>query len=71
MQPQLFNIINLKEVESFVERVVRLAMQAVGGQEGQLVRILADGRHAHLRRRVEVHVRQLVREALDLQTTDT
>lgn len=58
---------SLQEVERVLERVVRLGVQAVGGQEGELVRVLAHGGHAHVARAVEVHVRQLVRQALDLQ----
>lgn len=40
---------DLEEVECLVERVVRLVVQAVGREEGQLVRVLAHGWHAHRR----------------------
>lgn len=60
---------SLKEVQSLTERLVRLVVQRVGGEEGQLVRVLANRRHAHLRRAVEVQVRQLVRQQLHLQWT--
>lgn len=60
---------SLKEVQSLTERLVRLVVQRVGGEEGQLVRVLANRRHAHLRRAVEVQVRQLVRQQLHLQRT--
>lgn len=43
-------------------------VQAVGGQEGELVRVLAHGGDAHLARAVEVHVSQLVRQPLNLKT---
>jgi hypothetical protein len=46
---------------------VRLVVQTVGGEEGELVRVLAHRGHAHAARVVEVHVRQLVRQSLDLQ----
>lgn len=39
----------LQEVEGFVERVMRLVVQAVGSEERQLVRVLAHGGHADRR----------------------
>lgn len=45
-------------------------MERLSGEEGELVRVLTHGRHADLVRRVEVHVRQLVRETLDLRNGD-
>lgn len=61
----------LQEVEGFVERVMRLVVQAVGSEERQLVRVLAHGGHADRRRVVEIHVRQLVCQQLHLEETET
>lgn len=45
---------------------MRHCVQTVAGEESELVRVLAHRGHSHLVGAVEVHVGQLVREALDL-----